>query len=128
VSTGIVIPDGASVTINASGTIHICGESGCPNGPEGGNQGNSTASALVPSSPYGCLAARVGSGAWSCIGSSGILNGPGEIQFAVNDDFVSSGVGYDDNFGSFTVVVGQPTQRVSVTVRVTGDEPGVPFR
>jgi hypothetical protein len=127
VSTGIVIPDGASVTINASGTIHICGPSGCANGPDGGNPGNSTANSLVPSSPYGCLAARVGSGAWECIGSSGILDGPGEIQFGVNDDFVGPGVGYDDNFGSFTVVVGQPHQTVTVRKTVTGTDPGVSF-
>jgi hypothetical protein len=127
VFTLVDIPDGASITVNASGTIHICGESGCPNGPDGGNPGNSTANSLVPNSPYGCLAARVGSGPWSCIGSSAILDGPGEVQFAVNDDFVGPGVGYEDNFGSFTVVVGEPTRAVSVTIRLGGGDPGVAF-
>jgi hypothetical protein len=123
VSTGIVIPDGASVTINASGTVFICGPGGCANGPDGGTPGNSTANSLVPSSPYGCLAARVGSGAWECIGSSGILDGPGEIQFGVNDDFVGPGVGYEDNSGSFTVVVGQPRQTVTLSYTATGTAP-----
>jgi len=127
VSTGIVIPSGASVLVTASGTIHICGQGGCANSPDGGNPGTSTANALVPSSPYGCLAARVGSGAWSCIGDSGILSGPGEIQFGVNDDFVGPGVGYDDNFGSFAVVVTQPRQTVTIRKTVTGTDPGVPF-
>jgi len=123
VSTGIVIPDGASVTINASGTVFICGPGGCANGPDGGTPGNSTANSLVPSSPYGCLAARVGSGAWDCIGSSGMLDGPGEIQFGVNDDFVGPGVGYDDNSGSFTVVVGQPQQTLTLSYTATGTAP-----
>jgi len=127
VATGIVIPDGVSVTVNASGTVFICGPGGCANDPDGGIPGNSTANSLVPSSPYGCLAARVGSGAWECIGSTGILNGPGEIFFGVNDDFVGPGVGYEDNSGSFDVVVGQPTQRVSVTIRLAGGDPGVAF-
>jgi len=127
VSTGIVIPDGASVTINASGTVFLGGGDTIPNGPDGGNPGNSTANSLVPSSPYGCLAARVGSGAWECVGSSGILSGPGEIQFGINDDFVSPGVGYEDNSGSFTVVVGQPRQTVTIRKTVTGSDPGVSF-
>src|SRR4029079_8656526 len=107
VSTGIVIPDGASVTINASGTVFLGGGDTIPNGPDGGNPGISTAISRVPSSPYGCVAARVVSGAWECVGSSGILSGPGEIQFGINDDFVSPGVGYEDNSGSFTVGGGQ---------------------
>jgi len=127
VSTGIVIPDGASVTINASGTVDICGQGGCTNDPDGGIPGTSQPNSLVPGSPYGCLAARVGSGAWECIGSSGILDGPGEIQFGVNDDFVGTGLGYDDNFGAFTVVVGQPRQTVTIRKTVTGSDPGVSF-
>src|SRR4051812_25702923 len=127
VSTGIVTPAGASVTINASGTVFLGTGGTIPNDPDGGNPGNSTGNSLVPSSPYGCLAARVGSGAWSCIGASGILNGPGEIQFGINDDFVSPGVGYDDNSGSFTVVVGQPRQSVTIRKTVTGSDPGVSF-
>jgi hypothetical protein len=129
VSTGIVIPEGASVTINASGTVSLCGNPAtCDNDPDGGVPGNSTPNSLVPSSPYGCLAARVGSGSWQCIGSSGVLDGPGEIQFGINDDFVSPGVGYEDNSGSYTVVVGQPTRNVFVTVELTGDDPGVPIQ
>jgi hypothetical protein len=135
VSTDVQVPataggpdNGGTAAVSiASGTIHICGESGCPNGPDGGNPGNSTSNSLVPSSPYGCLAARVGSGPWECIGVDGILDGPGEIQFGINDDFVSPGVGYEDNFGSFTVVVGMSMQRVSVTKRLVGDNPGVSF-
>jgi hypothetical protein len=100
---------------------------GAPNGPDGGNPGNSSANSLVPNSPYGCLAAKVGSGAWSCVGADGVLDGPGEILFGVNDDFVAPGVGYEDNSGSFDVVVGQPTRRVSVTIRLSGGDPGVAF-
>jgi len=126
VSTGIVL-NGNSVAVNASGTVFLQVNNGAPNGPDGGNPGNSTGNSLVPNSPYGCLAARVGAGSWSCIGASATLSGTGEIQFGINDDFVSPGVGYNDNSGSFDVVVSIPQNIVTVTKTVTGSDPGVTF-
>lgn len=120
VSTGIVLGAGKSVVVMAEGTVTLCPPvgTGCANSPDGGNPGNSPSDSLVPNSPFGCLAARVGSGAWACIGSGPtLLSGTGEVQFGVNDSFVSPGVGYEDNGGQFAVSIAVP--QASITIRKT---------
>jgi hypothetical protein len=128
VSTGVVLAGGQSVLVSGSGTVFLTTNNGFPNDPDGGNPGNSTGNSLVPNSPYGCLAARVGSGSWACIGSGPTeLTGTGEIQLAVNDDFASPGVGYDDNSGQFNVVITVPRATITVGKVVTGVDPGVSY-
>jgi hypothetical protein len=101
-TTGLVL-NGDTVTVTATGAV--CPYSGavCP-GPNG-NPGYDTSSSAyggfpAPGAPAWGLVARVGSGAWTHVGSGPTtVSGTGELQFAFNDDFLG------DNSGSFAVTV-----------------------
>lgn len=114
VATGVVLGPGKAAVATARGTVYLAvlsDRGGLPNGPDGGNPGLSfPAGSLVPSSPFGCLAARVGTGAWRCIGAGPtVLTGTGEVQFGVNDGFFGAGdvPGYADNSGRFVVTLSE---------------------
>jgi hypothetical protein len=101
-TTGLVL-NGDTVTLTATGAV--CPYSGavCP-GPNGNSGYDTNSSAYggfpAPGAPAWGLVARVGSGAWTHVGSGPTpVSGTGQLQFAVNDDFLG------DNSGSFTVTV-----------------------
>lgn len=128
VSTGIVLTAEKWAVVTATGSVNLCAPGSCNNDPDGGNPGNSPSGSLVPNSPFGCLAARVGSGAWECIGSGPtVLWGNGELQLAVNDSFVSPGVGYEDNTGEFDVAIDFPRATITIRKTVAGTDPGTEF-
>ncbi len=101
-STGLVL-NGNAVTVTATGAVCPYGGAVCP-GPNGNSGYDTNSSAYggfpAPGAPAWGLVARVGSGAWKQVGSGPTtISGTGELQFAVNDDFLG------DNSGSFTVTV-----------------------
>jgi hypothetical protein len=102
VDTGLVLKQGRSVTVTATGTV--CPGTGYCTSP-GGNPAADTSSTafggfLQPSAPAYGLVGRVGTGPWTQIGDGPTtLSGTGELVFAFNDDL------YADNAGSFTVTV-----------------------
>ena len=114
VATPIVLGSNGAVVVTATGTVYLSALDvfgGLPNGPNGGNSTGSNPAgpgALVPSSPYGCLVARVGTGDWRCIGAGPtLLSGTGEVMLAVNDGLFGAGgvPGYADNSGQFAVTM-----------------------
>jgi len=102
-STGLVLRQGQTVTVTATGAVCPFGDSYCP-GP-GGNAAIATSASSfggypLPGAPAWGLVGRVGSGPWVQVGQGPTsLSGPGVLAFAVNDDLLS------DNAGSFTVTV-----------------------
>jgi hypothetical protein len=112
VATGVVLGANTVAVVTATGTVYLAAlsvQGGLPNGPNGGNplgQHPAGPGALVPSSPWGCLIARVGSGTWRCIGAGPtVLTGTGEVFLGVNDGLSDGhgGGGYADNSGAFAV-------------------------
>ena len=105
VATGIVLGPNEALVVTATGTVYLGSGNTLPNGPNGGN-GGYFGFGLVPFAPPGCLAARVGTGAWHCIGAGPTaLTGSGAVQLAVNDGFIGGlgEPGYSDNSGQFAV-------------------------
>jgi len=103
VSTGLVLRQGQTVTVTATGAVCPYGDSYCP-GPGGNAAIDTTSSSFggypLPGAPAWGLVGRVGGGPWVQLGSGPTnLSGPGILAFAVNDDLLS------DNAGSFTVTV-----------------------
>jgi hypothetical protein len=103
VDTGLVLQQGQSVTVTASGAVCPFGDSFCP-GPNGYVPWDTTQSSFggfpLPGAPAWGLVGRVGSGSWVQVGSGPtVLTSTGSLVFAVNDDLLT------DNAGSFTVTV-----------------------
>jgi len=101
-STGLML-NGDAVTVTATGVVCPYDGAVCP-GPNGNSGYDTNSSAYggfpAPGAPAWGLVARVGSAAWTQVGSGPTtVSGTGELQFAVNDDFLG------DNSGSFTVTV-----------------------
>jgi hypothetical protein len=105
VSTGLVLRQGQTVTVTATGAVCPFGDAYCP-GPDGSTAVDTTTVFLggfpLPGAPAWGLVGRVGNGPWVQIGSGPkVLSGTGELVFAVNDDVSMLW----DNGGSFTVTV-----------------------
>ena len=103
VSTGLVLRQGQTVTVTATGAVCPFGDSYCP-GPDGTSAQDTTGTSFggfpLPGAPAWGLIGRVGTGPWVQIGSGPTtLSGTGALVFAVNDDLLA------DNAGSFTVTV-----------------------
>jgi hypothetical protein len=101
VTTGVVLGNGESVTVTATGTV--CAGLACV-GPGGNPAWNTMVSSyggfVLPGAPAWGLVGRVGSGSWVQVGSGPTtLSGTGAVQFAVNDDL------FWDNEGSFAVTL-----------------------
>ena len=102
-STGLTLGSAATATITATGAICPHGDSFCP-GPDGDASWNTTGTLYggfpLPGAPAWGLLARVGSGPWVHVGSGPTaVTGIGQLEFAVNDDFLA------DNTGAFSVTV-----------------------
>jgi hypothetical protein len=98
--TGLVLKKNRAVTITATGTV--CPGVGWTCATPDGNPSVDTAGAgfLQPQAPAFSLVARVGSGAWTFVGSGPKkIAGTGDLFFAFNDNL------YPDNVGSFEVTV-----------------------
>lgn len=105
--TGLVVADGATVTVTATGTVCPGGGFACVT-PDGDPTRDTTQSGyggfLLPGAPAWGLVARVGSGPWVHVGSGQTtLSGNGNLVFAVNDDY------FGDNWGTFTATVSVST-------------------
>jgi hypothetical protein len=103
IDTGLVLQNGQSVTVTATGTACPYGTLYCV-GPDGNPAVDTTQSSyggfVLPGAPAWGLVGRVGSGLWVQVGSGPTtLSGTGDLVFAMNDDWFS------DNTGSFTVTV-----------------------
>ena len=126
--TGIVLGPGKVAAISGpiGGSVFLGGNNP-PVGPDGGI-GPAPNTALVPGALYGCLAARVGTAPWSCVGSGTTFSGDGELQFGVNDDPEgNAGNGYGDNTGAFDVPVQLSRGWVTFEKVLVGDDPGIAF-
>ena len=104
VETGLVLTNGTSVTVTATGVVCLLWGSFCM-GPDGDSSYDTTNDGfLLPGAPAGGLVARVGNGAWVPVGSGPTtLSGSGELVFAVNDRYYPNS--YEDNSGIFKVTV-----------------------
>jgi hypothetical protein len=100
VDTGMVLKNGLSATVTATGAVCPWGTSVCV-GPNGDSSFNTSASGfLLPGAAAWGLVGRVGSGPWVQVGSGPTkLSGSGALVFAVNDNY------YPDITGSFMVTV-----------------------
>jgi hypothetical protein len=100
VNTGLVLKNGQSATVTATGAVCPWGTSACvgPNGDASVN--TSTGGFLLPGASAWGLVGRVGTGTWVHVGSGPTkLSGSGTLVFAMNDNY------YPDNTGSFRVTV-----------------------
>jgi hypothetical protein len=118
VSTGLVVDPASTVVVTATGAICPYGGSFCP-GPNGDTGWNTTGTGYggfpLPGGPAWGLVARVGAGSWVHVGvGPTTVSGTGELEFAVNDDYLP------DNTGSFTVTVTVTT----ATAQETTCKPG----
>ena len=102
VDTGLVLAQGASVSVTATGTFYP-GTGLCfgPNGdPSVDTMHSSFGGFVLPGAPAWGLVGRVGNGLWTQVGSGPTtLSGTGDVVFAVNDDLLG------DNSGSFAITV-----------------------
>jgi len=112
VATGVVLGPLDAVVITATGTVNLSAGGSAPpilNGPDGGNPAFPSApgGSLVSLGRFGCLAARIGSGGWRCIGAGPtVLTGIGEVFLGVNDGFFGGNIpGYQGNSGQFAVTL-----------------------
>ena len=112
VATGVVLGPDNAVSITATGTVNLSAGGSAPpilNGPDGGNPAFPSApgGSLVSLGRFGCLAARIGSGGWRCIGAGPtVLTGIGEVFLGVNDGFFGGNIpGYQGNSGQFAVTL-----------------------
>jgi hypothetical protein len=100
VDTGLVLGNGQSVTVTATGRVCPWGDNTCV-GPNGDSSFPTSVGGFeLPGAPAWGLIGRVGNGPWVHVGSgSTTLAGSGVLVFAMNDNY------YPDNLGSFEVTV-----------------------
>lgn len=105
VDTGLVLSNGQSITVTATGTACPFGGSFYCVGPDGDTSLDITLPAgfLLRDAPPWGLVGRVGNGPWVQVGSGPTtLSGSGDLVFAMNDN------SYGDNTGGFMVTVSLP--------------------